>query len=329
MIPTRARSNQPLVLWWCVLGLTWGATGAGADGNAWARTQRPARDTRQTLLSGGRTRTYDLHWPNGREHQPSLPLVVVLHGGGGTAAGARRISGMDDAADRKGFVVAYPQGAGWGNLTRGTWNAGGCCGYAMNRQVDDVGFLRAMLEEIERTSHTDPARVYVTGMSNGGMMAYRLACELSDHIAAIAPVAGALNYVPCTPAQPVSVIIFHGTMDQHVPYDGGQGPTARERRLDPPVSAAVSFWATHDHCAPTPRIDTHGTVTRQQYQGCAEETDVVLYTIAGQGHAWPGGQRGWRFGDAPSQALSATDTMWAFFARHRRRENSGGVPIAP
>jgi len=320
MMPARVRSIP--VSWWLAISLTLWATRVGTAGNAWARTRPAARDTRQTLLSGGRTRTYVLHLPQGREDQPSLPLVLVLHGGGGTASGMPRVSGMNNVADREGFVVAYPQGAGWRNLTRGTWNAGGCCGYAMNRQVDDVGFLRAVMDEIERTFHTDPARVYVTGISNGGMMAYRLACELADRIAAIAPVAGALHYAPCTPIQPVSVVIFHGTADQHVPYKGGQGPAAREHRIDPPVSAAISFWTAHNHCASAPVVDVRGTVKREQYQGCAQQTDVVLYTIEGQGHAWPGGQRGWRFGDAPSRELSASEAMWAFFARHRRRENS-------
>ena len=319
-MPARARPIP--ASWWLVISLILWATRVGAAGHAWARTRPAARDTRQTILSGGRTRTYVLHLPQGREDQSSLPLILVLHGGGGTAVGIQRVSGMNQVADREGFVVAYPQGTGWRNITRGTWNAGGCCGYAMNQRTDDVGFLRAVMDEIERTHHTDPARVYVTGISNGGMMAYRLACELADRIAAIAPVAGALNYALCAPTQPVSVVIFHGTADQHVPYKGGQGAAAREVRIDPPVSAAVSFWTTQNRCAPAPVVDVRGTVKREQYQGCAQQTDVVLYTIEGQGHAWPGGQRGWRFGDVPSRALSSSEAMWAFFARHRRRENS-------
>ena len=135
-------------------------------------------------------------------------------------------------------------------------------------------------------------------------------------MAAIAPVAGALDDASCHPAQPVAVVMFHGTADTYVPYAGGQGSAVREPRVDPPVAAATAFWAAHDRCVPSPQIRERGHIREETYAGGAAGTEVVLYTIRGGGHAWPGGECGWRFGDVPTTELSATDAMWAFFVRH-------------
>ena len=223
---------------------------------------------------------------------------------------------MNALADREGFIVVYPQGTGWLGVHR-SWNAGACCGYAMNRQIDDVAFIRALVDELLRAYPVDAQRIYVTGISNGGMMAYRLGCELSDRLAAIAPVAGALN-TACTPTRPVSVIIFHGTADPYVPYAGGQGPAVHERRIDPPVASAVSFWVAHDHCTAIPQARERGHVLEHIYAGGTEGAEVILYTIRGGAHAWPGGRRGWWLGARPTAELSATEVMWEFFARHRK-----------
>ena len=277
-----------------------------------------AGDTAHALTIHGRRRTYLLHHPADRPALRSLPLVLVLHGGMGTARGIQRVSGMNAAADREEFLVAYPQGSSWRGWGRGTWNAGGCCGYAMHTQVDDVAFLRAVIDDIEQRDHADPARVYVTGISNGGMMAYRMACEAAERISAIAPIAGAMHGPTCAPTQPVSVAIFHGTDDQHVLYDGGPSPVAHRERVDPSVSSAVAFWVAHNRCASQVDVARRGAVEQETYHGCADGADVALYRLMGQGHAWPGGRRGWWLGDRPSRALSATDALWDFFRRHRR-----------
>ncbi|HUJ70694.1 MAG TPA: PHB depolymerase family esterase, partial [Verrucomicrobiae bacterium] len=175
-----------------------------------------------SLKTGGRDRVYSLHLPPAYDGKHLLPLVIVLHGGGGNAEGAIRMTGFNQKADKEGFVVVYPNGSGRLKTRLLTWNSGNCCGYALDSGVDDVGFIRALIDELKKTRAVDPQRVYATGISNGGMMTYRLACELSDKIAAIAPVAGALNLENCQPTRPVSVIIFHGTADEHVLYNGGE-----------------------------------------------------------------------------------------------------------
>jgi polyhydroxybutyrate depolymerase len=274
----------------------------------------------QSLKVGGSERTYLLHLPPVYEGKRPLPLVIVLHGGGGNAPGAVRMTGFSEKADKEGFVVVYSNGSGRLKNRLLTWNSGNCCGYALDNNVDDVGFIRALIDELVKTRAIDPKRVYVTGMSNGGMMTYRLACELSDKIAAAAPVAGALNLENCQPAHPVSMIIFHGTADEHVLYDGGE-PLKRvdtHRRVDKPVSYAVNFWVKEDGCSATPQREEKGSIRTEIYRGGKGGTEVALYTVKGGGHAWPGGES-YLLGAEPTREISATDLMWEFFVQHPKK----------
>jgi polyhydroxybutyrate depolymerase len=273
-----------------------------------------------SLKVGDRERTYLLHLPPVYDGERSLPLMIVLHGGGGNAPGAVRMTGFSEKADKEGFAVVYPNGSGRLKNRLLTWDSGNCCGYALDNNVDDVGFIRALIDELENSRAIDPRRVYVTGISNGGMMTYRLACELSDKIAAAAPVAGALNLENCQPAHPVSMIIFHGTADEHVLYDGGE-PLKRadtHRRVDKSVSYAVNFWVNQDGCSATPQREERGTIRTEIYRGGKAGTEVVLYTVKGGGHAWPGGEA-YVLGAEPTREISATDLMWDFFVRHPKK----------
>ena len=283
-----------------------------------ARDEAAAADLTISIESGGRTRSALVHVPPSYTGAEPVPLVLLLHGGGGNGAQAARSYRMDAVADRENFIVVYPNGTSRiGSML--TWNAANCCGYAYERGVDDVAFIRALVDELERRYRIDPRRIYATGMSNGGMMTYRLACALSDRLAAIAPVAGALNEQTCAPHSPLPVVIFHGTEDQQVLYDGGYGPGQFEPRYDEPVSHAVSFWVAHNGCSASPVTETSasGEIVKQTYGGGAAGAEVVLYTIVGGGHAWPGGEPPSRPGaDVPTQAISASELMWAFFERH-------------
>jgi polyhydroxybutyrate depolymerase len=173
----------------------------------------PARADEHLAL-GGYDRTYHVYAPQRRA--PSPALVVVLHGGFGTGAQAEAAYHWDALADRDGFVVLYPDG-----LKR-AWNAGDCCGEPRARGVDDVAFIEAAIRATQRAYATDPARLYVTGISNGGMMTYRLACESALPIAAVAPVAATLS-IACEHPQRVSVFHIHGLADRNVPIGGGPG----------------------------------------------------------------------------------------------------------
>jgi polyhydroxybutyrate depolymerase len=286
-------------------------------------------DREGSLSSGGVKRTFSLHLPPVYDGRTPLPLVIVLHGGGGNAEGAARMTGFSREADREGFMVVYPNGSGRVSAERLlTWNAGNCCGYALDSKTDDVGFIRDLIDGLDGRLPLDLARVYATGISNGAMMSYRLACELSAKLAAIAPVAGALNLENCQPVEPVSVIIFHGTADQHVLFEGGKPLKQLDQahpRIDKPVSYAVDFWVKADGCDPEPAREASGNVVRQSWTGGKNGSEVALYAIRGGGHAWPGGDPGWAGGDTPTREISATPIIWDFFKRHPR----AGAPPLP
>ena len=275
----------------------------------------------------GRTRTYQVHLPRGYDGRKSLSLVIVLHGGGAPVGSAERMSAMSPKADKEGFIAVYPNGTSALPKKFLTWNAWNCCAYALKHDVDDVGFIRALIEKLEKEYNIDPKRIYATGLSNGAIMSYRLGVELSDKIAAIAPVEGALNIDNPRPTNPVSVIIFHGTSDQHVLYNGGVAKKSWERavnptmkRVDRSVSYAVSFWVKHDQCAPNSKKEQYGHIVHEVYTGCRDGTGVEVYTVIGQGHAWPGGKNGLYYAnvDPPTQEISATDLMWDFFTLHSK-----------
>jgi polyhydroxybutyrate depolymerase len=278
----------------------------------------PGKDIQLSLHHDGRARTFLVHLPAAYSKDKSWPLVLVFHGGGGNGEQMAKMTGFSRKADQEGFIAVYPNGTGlWQNRFL-TWNAGNCCAWAYENRIDDVGFIRALIGQLKKDYPVDDRRVYATGISNGGMMSYRLACGLSDLLAAIGPVAGAQN-IDCKPAHPVSVIILHGTADQHVLYKGGaplRMADVRNPRVDRPVSEAVAFWVKHNRCREEPSTEKKGMVVIERYGGCSAGTAVTLYTLVEEGHTWPGGTK-WAFwADEPSREVSATDVIWEFFKNH-------------
>lgn len=277
-----------------------------------------------SLSFNGTDRTYILHVPPQHNGRTALPLVIMFHGGFGSAENAERDYGWPEAADAHGFYAVFPQGLG--NIP--TWNAEHCCGYSLLNKVDDVGFIRKLVAELAKTIPLDAKRIFATGMSNGGMLCHRLGAEAADVFAAIAPVAGALGgqvdqnspvVVPPTPNNPISVIIFHGTDDQNVLFNGGasKSPVA-SGRIDLSVHDAVQFWIAANQTASTPQAESiaGGTVNKSFYSKSGTFAEVVLYAVSGQGHAWPGGNLPFAGADVPSTAISATETIWQFFETH-------------
>jgi polyhydroxybutyrate depolymerase len=240
------------------------------------------------LNVGGHDRSYQLYLPAGLP--ASAPLVVALHGYSGSARQVERDYGWDRLADSGKFVVAYPDGLG------GAWNVDGetCCGRSGREGVDDVAFIRAAVGDIGHNVGINPAKVYATGMSNGGIMTYTLACT-TELFAAIGPVAGTqLNQ--CRAPRPISVLHIHGTADRLVPYQGGQGFSVIN---GPSVAQVDAFWRNVDRCD-APTATTGGQVTTSTAT-CADRRAVVLVTVDGGGHEWP---------------PSATETLWRFFDAH-------------
>jgi len=282
----------------------------------------PAEDIHGSLSIGDRTRTWILHVPPRIDPLKPVALLVALHGGGGRAENFDRFAGLSAVADRGGFLLVFPNGSGRLTDRLLTWNAGNCCGDALAENVDDVGFLRAMVRKLSDNWKIDPHRVFATGISNGGMMAYRLACEASEVFAGIAPVAGALNTHPCRPQRPVSVIAFHGTSDLHVLYEGGTPVRQfdkRHERTDMSVADAVEFWTRQDGCAHDPARTFKGAIGRSIYSPCRENTAVEVISIHGGGHSWPGGLK-WApwSAEVPTKEINASQTMWEFFKARTR-----------
>jgi polyhydroxybutyrate depolymerase len=290
------------------------AVGASLAPPAFAAQAPPAGVSTGTIEHQGVARSYRLYVPSSPAPPRERALIVVLHGGFGNGAIAARTGRWDAAAERHGYVAVYPEG-----LTR-SWNAGGCCGPAMRNDVDDVGFVVALTEQLVDELDVDPDRVFVTGISNGGMMSYRLACEASDTFAAAAPVAATLVVDGCRPSQPVSLLHIHGLADRNVPFDGGF-PT-RSAQADPPdyapVRDGVDVFLRADACGAKAKSQHDGPVVTERWSRCDAGTAVELVTIAGIGHAWPGGLQPRAEADPPGDALDATEVVWEFFADHPR-----------
>jgi polyhydroxybutyrate depolymerase len=276
----------------------------------------------RSLTHEGRTRTYLVH---DFARETPAPVVVVLHGGGGNAANAVRMSGFDRVAAREGFIAVYPNGtAGRARGRLLTWNAGHCCAAAMTNRVDDVGFIAAMIDALVASGRADRTRVYVTGMSNGGMMAHRLAREIPDRIAAIAPVVGAIFGDEPPARLPMPALIIVGATDTVVPPGGGslqlRALLGRRSAADhdvAPALAQATYWATQNGCGAPVTTETARAAT-STWSTCTSGAPVIFQRVAGNGHAWPGGEAGRRGAAAPTQAFNATEEMWAFFRTARR-----------
>ncbi len=282
-----------------------------------APRQAPADDEQLHVNIGGVDRMYLLHVPDSLPRTGPVPLVLVFHGGGGHAATMPNFTHFDLLADQQGFLVAYPESLNksWSD-TRGLSPA------------DDVGFIRTVIEELQRTHRADPRRTYAAGISNGGFFSNRLACDLSGNFAAIAAVAATMpdTLVPaCHPSAPISVLFMHGTKDPLVHIEGG--PVLRNRGAAISLAQAAEFWRKWDGASSRPTVenlpiqtDDGTSVRREIYAGGKQGTEVVVYVIEGGGHTWPQGPQylpAFLVGKA-SHNLDGTQVIWEFFKHHSR-----------
>lgn len=282
------------------------------------------------LITSAERRGYVLHVPRSYDASRPTPLVISLHGAALWGAAQREISGWNAVADREGFLVAYPSGAG--RAAPRVWRSVSRDDSVIGR---DARFVADLIDSIGGRYNLDRSRVYVNGFSNGGGMTFALSCVIRHRIAAVGMV-GAAQTLPwgwCRDSTPVPAIVFHGTADPAVPYEGGMswvGP-----RAFPSVSSWVVRWAERNRCAASfteSRVAVD--VVRRTYARCADSASVVLYTIEGGGHVWPGGADlpGWLTG-RPITSIDASSVMWEFFSRHalpprsrQVRRRSGDVP---
>jgi len=262
------------------------------------------------LESGGMQRSYRLYAPETLPADQPVPLVLSLHGYASDAPQQEDNSGWNVLADEYGFIAAYPQATG----APARWFGGDLWQAAESaRLVDDVAFIRAVVDDIGAQYCLDLSRVYVNGMSNGGGMSNRLACEASDVFAAVGGVAGAYaSFGDCVPARPMPFIAFHGTDDRIVPYEGWN-------LMLPPIQEWALGWAGRNGCDLTPEtLPPTGEVTGIRYTGCEQDAEVVLFTADGGGHTWPGSESPFSFLlGRTTQDINASAEMWAFFSRHQ------------
>lgn len=281
-----------------------------------AMAQRTPGDASDAIAFGGHKRLYRVHVP--ASYSPLKPVAVVfaLHGGGGNMDYQANDAyyGQVAQAEKDGYVVVFPNG--FSRLPGGklaTWNAGKCCGAARDKAIDDVGFVREIVRRLQTTLNVDASRIYANGMSNGGMMAYRLACDAPDLFRAVASVAGTDNTAVCTPAKGVSVLHIHARDDEMVLFNGGAGRDRSAVTDFVSVPDSVAKWVRLNACNPSPKrvLETSGAYC-DSYSPCKDGAEVKLCVTETGGHSWPGGAKV-RGGTTGSPALSATGQIAEFF----------------
>lgn len=272
-----------------------------------------------SLVHDGLTRNFRVYLPPTYDDSVPASVVFLLHGGYGSGAQIEASSRMLEVAATEGFVVVSPDGvAGPGGVR--TWNGGRCCAYAVDQDIDDVGFVSDMIDRLDSSLCVDRRRIYSTGMSNGAILSHRLACDLADRVRAIAPVSGTDMTWACDSARPVPVLSIHGSADENVPFDGGLGcgPSGASYRS---VPATLAAWRQRDDCGETATSSTTvGDAACSVFGACAAGGRVESCVIDNGGHQWPGGEPpaiagvGACLFGYQSQSFSASVQAWEFFA---------------
>jgi polyhydroxybutyrate depolymerase len=291
------------------------------------------RDVGLDVRAVGLRRSYRLHAPP-REPGRALALVVAVHGAFSGPERMARRSGFSELADQEGFAIAYARGHGLlGRLRH--WNSGHCCGFARKVGIDDVGYLKAVIEDARRQLPIDASRIYMVGHSNGGMLTYRFAAEHTGLLAAVAVSSGTVGgrpdedegeWLPPEPSHAIPILHVHGRADPIVQYEGGEDPRSSGRTwISAPDSAR--FWAEHNGCEADATESREGILTLAEWSGCRDGAGVRLYSVDSWGHHWAGPRLTRRMG-AAAQGFDAASVMWRFFSQHRREALSAhaGTP---
>jgi polyhydroxybutyrate depolymerase len=279
----------------------------------------------RVITSGGRDRCYYLYLPKGHDPTERLPLVVSFHGFMSNPESHALITRWHKLADQEGFVVVYPEGTQFPQR----WQSGDTWGA---EDVDDVQFFLDTLEDVQRVAAVDSSRVYVNGFSNGGGMTVKLGCEAADQIAAMGTVAAAvLSREDCQPSRPMPAIAFHGTEDPVVRYEGEDIELDALKRAAKATNVPSRFvgapewtraWAALNLCDTEPvAMPQQGDVRGVSYTGCEQDADVILHTVEGGGHTWPGGMPIPVVGRT-TRDISATEEMWRFYQRYQLEDGT-------
>jgi polyhydroxybutyrate depolymerase len=269
-----------------------------------------------TITVDGLDRTYLLNLPPSYYESNQLSLVIAMHGGGGNAEQFEISTSLTDKANMAGFIVVYPNGVkSTGILKAQTWNGGSCCDYAVEKNIDDVKFISQLIDRLVVDYKINPKKIYATGHSNGGIMAYRLACELSSKIAAIAPNACSMSVTKsCNASRPVPVLHMHSVNDKNVPYTGGYGEGVSKAYFSP-VDSVLNVWSVINACGTkAQKVADNPGYTFFKWSDCQNHVNIYYYLTKDGGHAWPGGSPGSAMGGSPSKSINANDLLWDFFS---------------
>ncbi len=278
-----------------------------------SQAQENGYTSTHTLLLDGIERGYNIYMPPIVGSQ-KLPLMIALHGGMGNASYMEKTSGLNNIANHGPFIVVYPEGTG-GRFSsmknRRTWNSGRCCGVATRQNTDDVKFIETMIDKIVSNYPVDGNRIYVTGMSNGAMMAYRLACEIPERISAVIPVSGTLATENCENAVNIPIMHIHGDQDNNVPFSGGRGSNSIARVSHRSVPETVKILTEPRNCKQPQVQYGNSGIAKSEYH-CKGGAPFTLVVLEGGGHSWPGGQGRTQTSSQASDNFSASEQAWLF-----------------
>ncbi|MEC9235499.1 MAG: PHB depolymerase family esterase [Pseudomonadota bacterium] len=264
----------------------------------------------------GKERSYYTAYP---AHQPTknMHVVIVLHGGGGNGQNAAAMTGFDVLAEREGFIAVFPDGNARGRMNLRTWNATHCCAYAMKSQADDVGFLTAVIDDVVKRFDANADAVFMTGLSNGGMMTHHYAAARPDKLKAAAPVISGLFGDEVMPNKVVPMLFINSVPEESIPVDGGHTGGRAKNQWDgtplKPIAYQAAFWSTNNGCKAGSQTTSKYKLYQLTEYNCPKNADVLHYVTYDGGHSWPGGQKGTKRADAASEAFNATDLIWSFF----------------
>ncbi len=283
-----------------------------------------AGDYTFSLSRPNHNRQYMVHIPKSYNPNQPAPLVLSLHGGGGNMEyqATDKYYHLVSKSEEARFIAVFPNG--YSRFRSGklaTWNAGICCGKARDENIDDVSVIKAVVADIKTRVNIDSNRIYANGMSNGGMMSYRLACELTDTFAAIASVAGTDGTQSCKPSRPISILHIHALDDDHVLFNGGSGVKSKTHADFLPVPDTIQKWVRINACQPTPQrvLEVKGAYC-DLYAQCQNNTQVKLCVTETGGHSWPGGTKV-RGNAVGSTAIKANDIIWQFYQDNPKSSN--------
>ncbi len=274
----------------------------------------------ETITIDGLVRTYTLNLPPNYYESSGFSLVIAMHGGGGDAAQFESTSKLTEKANAAQFVVVYPEGVkSTGPIAARTWNAGSCCDYAVTNNINDVKFISQLIDKLLGAYKINSKKVYATGHSNGGMLSYRLACEMPNKIAAIAPNGCTMVAATCNPTRPVPVLHMHSVLDSKVPYQGGLGSGVGTSTIYlPSLDSVLNAWSLKNTCTTTAQVLINNSSYKfTKWSSCSNAVTIQYYLTQDGGHGWPGGLPGGPFSDTPSAVINANNLLWDFFQQYQ------------